>query len=149
MTEVMNIYCVLRNALLTPILKDAAAVALNDKQMDKSVAKATKSKLETEFNLCAGIRQTYSILLRLSQLENHLFDSLFKSPAATEQSPSVSKVCGCACWPVMYTFHGTRVLTLTFHAFIFLFPLYEALNDNKNSVMTCSFSSPLLSLRLM
>lgn len=106
----MNIYIVLRNNVLTPILKDATSAVLksnlaknstgssddlNGKSGESSNDNDTPSLATTngggngsngatsDFNLCAGIRQAYSILLRVSQLENHLFDSLFKpaSPA--------------------------------------------------------------------
>ena len=95
----MNVYVVLRNNVLTPILKDATAIVLksslpksnsssetlnekpsavsstSDNNLSGSSLPATSNNAG-DFNLCAGIRQAYSILLRLSQLENHLFDSV-------------------------------------------------------------------------
>ncbi len=137
LAEIMNTYIVLRNNVLTPILKDATAIVLkpssssssshlnrsgssNEKLNEKSskhdsngnngndnnnndnnnnngdndkvsttpvttTDETTKSNgggvvtNTNDYNLCAGIRQAYSILLRVSQLENHLFDSLFKT----------------------------------------------------------------------
>lgn len=82
LTEIMNMYVVLRNSVLLPILRDCMVAMLASSQgasMDKPESKSSSSNGQ---NLCSGIRQAYSVLLRLSQLEHQLYDSLFKSTTA-------------------------------------------------------------------
>ena len=53
------------------------------------VAEPGVAELPTELQLCPGIRNAYSILLRIAQLEQQLFDSLFKP---TDEQRSDNKV---------------------------------------------------------
>ena len=130
----MNVYVVLRNNVLTPILKDATAIVLksslpksnssseilnekpssvsstSDNNLSGSSLPATNNNAG-DFNLCDGIRQAYSILLRLSQLENHLFDSLFKPPpsASSENTADHSSQVATEAATI---FTGTEVLSI-------------------------------------
>ena len=137
LNEVMNVYMVLRNNVLTPILKDATGAVLktslgrstsgnenlNEKIKETGGNDDTKqnsappsgSDGSGELNLCAGIRQAYSILLRVCQLENHLFESLFKpsvvSTVEDSKGPS-SKTESLDAAKEVKMFSGTEVLTI-------------------------------------
>ena len=130
----MNVYVVLRNNVLTPILKDATAIVLksslpksssssenlnekpsavsstSDNNLSGSSLPATNNNAG-DFNLCAGIRQAYSILLRLSQLENHLFDSLFKPPPSVSSENTADHSSQVAA-EAATIFTGTEVLSI-------------------------------------
>lgn len=89
--EVIQSYVVVRNELLLPFVKDAwkTAISSNSQSPRADNNKSKDSKTEKvsansplglslgDISLGAGIRQAYSTLLRVTQLEQQLFESLF------------------------------------------------------------------------
>jgi hypothetical protein len=80
MQEVKQTYVIIRNDLLLSFVKEIGLSKLVDKKNGDIVVGAAVS------SLCPGIRHAYSVLLRVAQLEQQLFDSLFRvSPSTTVQ----------------------------------------------------------------
>jgi hypothetical protein len=90
LNDVMQAYILLRNKVLSPVIKDCMSVALTGGQMrSASQGAGERQEATSVVNLCSGIRQAYSILIRVSQLENQLYESLFKAPqSAVAETPS-------------------------------------------------------------
>lgn len=93
--EVKQFYVVVRNNLLLPFIKETALSSLqkkiaSERLLASASTDATDSAAHPEsgplspgrpsVQLCYGIRQAYSTLLRVAQLEQHLFNSLFAAP---------------------------------------------------------------------
>ena len=106
MAEVTQAYVIIRTSLLVPILRENTAAALGTTGNGTPVALTGNSNAEltgstkspkmapqqfhANNNLCPGIRQAYAILLRVSQLELQLFESLFKAPSVTTKSSTAA-----------------------------------------------------------
>ena len=91
--EVKQVYVSLRSNLLLPFIKETALSGLQKKIVserqlvsstdtggDSTPSGALLSPGRPSVQLCYGIRQAYSTLLRVAQLEQHLFNSLFTAP---------------------------------------------------------------------
>ena len=86
--EVKQTYVLLRTELLLPFIKSTCTTALamyghtTNNPMSAGATAPTNGDLgatpPSMTSLCAGIRHAYSTLLRITQLEQHLFDSLFR-----------------------------------------------------------------------
>lgn len=94
--EVKQTYVLLRTELLLPFIKGTCTTAL---AMYGHTASHTTTSTNGELDasppsmtsLCAGIRHAYSTLLRIAQLEQHLFDSLFRQVSPEDDSPDNNK----------------------------------------------------------
>ena len=84
LNDVMQVYILLRNQVLSPVVKDTTSIALNGGVISRGSERSADS-----LNLCSGIRQAYSVLIRVSQLENQLYEALFKPlPSASSEGTS-------------------------------------------------------------
>ena len=83
--EVKQAYVLLRTELLLPFVKGTCAAALAAYGHSVGQAPADQSPSSAGTSLCAGIRHAYSTLLRVTQLEQQLFDSLFKAKDDEEE----------------------------------------------------------------
>jgi hypothetical protein len=95
-SEVKQAYVLLRTELLLPFVKDSCLAVLNagkaagdskqgspraaaiNKSSSGDLASVTATTPAPHATLCPGIRHTFSTLLRITQLEQQLFDSLFR-----------------------------------------------------------------------
>lgn len=96
--EVKQTYVLLRTELLLPFIKSTCTTALAMYGHTTNNPMATGATAPTNVDvsgaippssmtsLCAGIRHAYSTLLRITQLEQHLFDSLFRQ-SSPEDDP--------------------------------------------------------------
>ena len=94
--EVKQTYVLLRTELLLPFIKGTCTTALamyghTTSNNPMAMKTSTSGDLDAAGNappsmtsLCAGIRHAYSTLLRITQLEQHLFDSLFRQTSAAD-----------------------------------------------------------------
>lgn len=95
--EVKQVYVSLRSNLLLTFIKETALSGLqkkitSERQLISSSSTDTSDSARADLTsgalspgrpsvqLCYGIRQAYSTLLRVAQLEQHLFNSLFLAP---------------------------------------------------------------------
>lgn len=98
-------YVLLRTELLLPLIREHIAyrsktnihspvAPLKTSSNDSKLDKTNHHNNTTIINLCQNIRQAYSTLLRVTQLEQQLFISLFsynplpQSPQSTESTPT-------------------------------------------------------------
>lgn len=108
MQEVKQGYVIVRSELLMPFMREAWAASLlrngisslGSASADDSAARAssprgTPTQLLTGGNsgasLCMGIRQAYSTLLRVTQLEQQLFDALFNVDSINPAEPQLHR----------------------------------------------------------
>lgn len=85
--EVKQGYVFIRNELLLPFVKEVGLAGLAKQGTGTGISSGSTGGASTQqqqsggmqLQLCPGIRNAYSILLRIAQLEQQLFDSLFKS----------------------------------------------------------------------
>jgi hypothetical protein len=75
MQEVKQTYVSIRNELLLTFVKEIGLSKLIEKKSESGKGTAGPA---TTSSLCPGIRHAYSVLLRVAQLEQQLFDSLFR-----------------------------------------------------------------------
>jgi len=86
--EVKQAYVQLRIELLLPFVKNTCAAALAAYGHSVQSPADQPSSALSGASLCAGIRHAYSTLLRVTQLEQQLFDSLFKAKDDEDEDPS-------------------------------------------------------------
>ena len=97
LAEVKRSYIMLRTKLMLPFLKDLSipevAKAATPAESKDANAGGQRTMLiingkDEKILLCSGIRHAYSMLLRVTQLEQQLFESLFMSDPGPEENGS-------------------------------------------------------------
>jgi hypothetical protein len=88
--EVKQGYVILRNSLLAPVVRDALAALITSSTNTTSTNTSSGSGQGQVVSLCPYVRQAFSLLLTLAQMELQLFDSLFSTPRDNSSSSSSS-----------------------------------------------------------